>query len=72
MFGKIEYKDNLNDCLDDNLNTPVIIDWNDFKDEFELLIPIYEYGKVPQFRAPVIYYKNMDENTIHKLKAIIK
>ena len=60
-FGKIHFLPTLEECLKYNLDIPTIVDWEDFDDSFELLIPMNETGKVPEFRAPVIYYKNFYE-----------
>jgi len=54
--NKIIFHKSLEECLVDNLSEPVLIDWNDYQDEFELLIPLDNRGKVPVFRAPVLYY----------------
>lgn len=39
-----------------HLDKAVLINWTDFRDEFELVIPILNGLKVEKFRAPVIYY----------------
>lgn len=65
LFGHIKYLVNINECLKYNLEVPIIIDWNDYRDDFELLIPMNNDGsKVIMFRAPVLYHRNMPERHI--------
>ncbi|NIA03749.1 MAG: hypothetical protein GWP09_00170, partial [Nitrospiraceae bacterium] len=72
FFKKVTFLDTIDECLNSNLEIPVIIDWHDFRDDFELLIPMNDYGKVPEFRAPVLYYKvNMSDDFLLNLKKII-
>jgi lauroyl/myristoyl acyltransferase len=68
FFGKVVKLNSLEDCLKYKLEVPVIIDWKDFRDEFELLIPVTNQGKAPQFRAPVLYYKNINSEILDKIK----
>jgi len=53
--NNITYHASLDECLASGLAEPVLIDWNDYRDEFELLIPMDSGGKVSLFRAPVLY-----------------
>ena len=71
FFHQIYYRDTLEQCLEENLEVPVIVDWNDFKDDFELLIPVNNYGKTQEFRAPVIYHKNIEDNVLEKIKSLL-
>ena len=59
--------DSLEECLKYKLEVPVIIDWKDYRDEFELLIPLTSQGKAPQFRAPVLYYKDVENKILDKI-----
>ncbi len=68
LFGEIHYFNSLNDCLQDNLETPVLINWRDYRDAFELLIPMNAYGKTPLFRAPVLYYKGIEAEIVSEIK----
>ena len=68
FFGKVMQLGSFEECLRYKLEVPVIIDWKDFRDEFELLIPLTSQGKVPQFRAPVLYYKNIEKEILRKIK----
>ncbi len=70
-FKRVIHFDSLDECLKDGLATPVLINWEDYRDEFELLIPMDVRGKTPYFRAPVLYYKNdrlLDQKTLEKMK----
>ncbi len=71
LFGQVTKFETLDDCLADGLQTPVIIDWRDYRDEFELLIPMLENGKDPRFRAPVLYYKELPESFLEKVEKAI-
>ena len=72
LFKKINFFTNFDDCLKNGLDIPILIDWKDFRDEFELLIPMDENGKVAYFRAPVLYYnRNVNNQLIKNLKNAI-
>jgi hypothetical protein len=71
FFHQIYFLPSLDDCLKEKLEVPVIVDWNDFRDDFQLLIPMNENGKTQQFRAPVIYHKNIDNEIIDRIKVHI-
>ncbi len=71
LLGKIEFYDSFESCLADGWDTPVLIDWKDYRDEFELLIPMNSSGKIPVFRAPVLYFKNIGKEIIDQIKASI-
>ena len=70
-FKEIKYLSSLKECLKFQLDIPILIDWKDFREDFQLLIPINNNGKVMKFRAPVLYYKEMNEELI-KIKNIFK
>ena len=72
QFSKISYVSSLNECLIDNLETPALIDWRDYRDEFGLLIPMTATGKDPRFRAPILYYKNLTMDVLDKIEKVIK
>ena len=72
QFTKISYASSLDECLIDNLETPVLIDWKDYRDEFELLIPTTGSGKDSRFRAPVLYYTNLSEEIVNKIADVIQ
>ncbi len=44
-----------------------LIPWSDYKDDYELLIPMEDGGKMIRFRLPVIYFKRGNEEIIHHL-----
>ncbi len=68
------YCETLEGCDNQENDLPLLIDWKDFSDKYELLIPINSNGeKTPAFRAPVIYYnKKVSEEIIGKISSIIK
>ncbi len=73
-FKNVVHFSSLQECLKDGLSTPVLINWKDYKDEFELLIPMDMKGKIPYFRAPVLYYKDEDlinQEILETMKKII-
>ena len=73
LFRHVEHLESLDDCLRYGLRIPVIIDWNDYRDEFELLIPVNERGeKVMDFRAPVMYHRGISEEIISRISERIE
>ncbi len=71
LFGNIEYLDTLDKCLDGGFEIPVLIDWKDYRDDFEMLIPLDAAGKVPIFRAPVLYYRDIESEIVEKIGATL-
>ena len=71
LLGEVKFFDSFENCLAEGWDTPVLIDWKDYRDEFELLIPMNSYGKIPVFRAPVLYYKDIDKEIINQMKKYI-
>lgn len=72
LFLSVEFRSSLEECLQDEKERPIIINWNDFSDELELLIPRTESGKMAEFRAPVLYYNNLNSDETSFLKKYIK
>ncbi len=70
-FGHLTRLDSLEACLAYNLEVPVLVDWQDFRDDFGLLIPSTPFGKTPAFRAPVIYYKKLDDDTLAQIQQAV-
>jgi hypothetical protein len=73
-FKNVIYFQTLDECLKDGLATPVLINWEDYRDEFELLIPMDMRGKVSYFRAPVLYYKDeklINTELLDKMKEVL-
>lgn len=68
----VEFYKSLEEC-EKAEDYPMLIDWKDFKDSYELLIPLKRSGgKSPVFRAPIIYYRdNVNEEIIKKIESII-
>lgn len=71
LFKEIIRCDSLDECIKDGLDVPVIIDWKDYRDDFEMLIPMNNRGKLPQFRAPVLYYKDIDSDAVNSIRDCI-
>lgn len=71
LFMEIIRKNSLEACLEDGLQTPVLLDWKDFRDEFQLLIPLNPNGKVPLFRAPVLYHRGISQDVLDNMKKLI-
>ena len=56
-LGKIVYHDSLEESL--KSGEVNLIDWNDWNDSFNLLIPVDELGnKIEKFRTPILYSKD--------------
>ncbi len=69
FFRHIKHLESLEDCLNFRLEVPVIIDWNDYRDDFELLIPMNKMGeKVQEFRAPVLYHIGIPDEIVLKIQ----
>ncbi len=71
LFRKIDYFRSFKACVEDGLETPMIIDWKDFRDDFEMLIPLNKSGKLPVFRAPVLYYRDIDFSVIKRMREVL-
>ena len=71
LFKSVEYRDSFKACFEDGLEIPAIIDWDDYRDDFGLLIPMNRYGKTPIFRAPVLYYKNIEKDIVNKIADVL-
>ena len=67
-FPNWKFYDDNKSALLGGLSKAVLIDWNEWKDDFELLIPMTDTGKSPQFRTPIIYFNELDDNTIATIK----
>lgn len=60
-----------NEAIEEGLKQALLIPWKDYKEEYELIIPAYPGGrKVEEFRAPVVYYNNLDERHIKNIEKI--
>jgi hypothetical protein len=59
------------DAIKNGMDEMVLIDWSEYKDEHELIIPLDERGeKVEKFRIPIIYA--LDGEILDYLKANTK
>ncbi len=45
----------------------VLIDWRDFEEDFELMIPVNESGKIKKYRLPVLYYLKENASQVRQL-----
>ncbi len=70
LFKSIDFYSSLHACLSFNLEIPILIDFKDFSDDFELLIPVNANGKHPLFRAPVLYYNQIDAELVNRMSAL--
>jgi hypothetical protein len=56
-LNNVSFYESFAECEQAEPETPMLIDWKDFKDDHEMLIPLEANGaKVAAFRAPVIFY----------------
>ncbi len=53
----IFFHDDMDTALEEGLKTAVLISWQDWRDDFMLLIPIDGIKKVEKFRTPLLYTK---------------
>ncbi len=73
-FKRVAFFHSLEECLDkEGLKVPILINWRDYRDDFELLIPVNDLGKVPYFKAPVLYYvkESLEDDELLRMKSII-
>ena len=59
--------------MEDFLSIPTLVDWNDFEEDYQLLIPMdNNRNKLSSFRAPVIYFnKNVDDSILKSIEDIV-
>ncbi len=70
---KVVYYDNFDNAISDGIYSSVLIDWDDYKDDYELKIPIHRDGmKVLKFRTPTFYYYEQFEDEVEELSKKIK
>ncbi|MFW5865619.1 MAG: hypothetical protein ACOCU6_00835 [Nanoarchaeota archaeon] len=66
--NNIVFHDSTDSAIQKGLNDIVLIDWNDYTDDMELVIPVDMAGnKIERFRIPVLY--STDEDYIKQLEA---
>ncbi len=71
VLDNVKFYNSLEECEFEQDDIPMLIDWKDFNDEYELLIPMDANGaKVPVFRAPVLFYNkdNVNEELLKKFQ----
>jgi len=70
--NRVVYHKSLEDTISEGINSAVLINWNDYFDDYELIIPIVDGGKVLKFRAPTLYYHNKLGGDIRAIKKYSK
>ena len=70
FFKEIIHLQTLDDCLKND--APVLIDWKDWRDEFEMFISMQGNDKTPEFRAPMLFYTDISDEIIEILSQKIK
>ena len=70
--GNIIYHKSIEDAISEGVNSAVLIDWDDYSDDYELVIPIEGGGKVLKFRTPTIYYHTEIEENIEAIEENLK
>jgi len=73
FLKNVEYYDSKEECMEDFLSIPTLVDWNDFEEDYQLLIPMdNNRNKLSSFRAPVIYFnKNVDDSILKSIEDIV-
>ncbi len=74
-LDNVSFYNTFEECERAEPGMPMLIDWKDFKDEHQMLIPVEANGaKVPAFRAPVIYYNTdrVGEDAVDRFQAVLK
>ena len=44
-----------------------LIDWHDYEDRYELMIPVDEGGKIKKYRLPILYFQKDKAELAHKI-----
>jgi hypothetical protein len=66
ITNNIIFHDSLDYAIRNGIHQSVLIDWNDFNDDFELLIPVdAQMNKIEKFRLPILY--SLDKDLIDNL-----
>jgi hypothetical protein len=64
--SNIVFHDSFDTAIREGLNDIVLIDWNDYQDNLELVIPVDMYmNKIEKFRIPVLY--SLDKEIIDSI-----
>ncbi len=71
-FGEVVILNSLDDAISQKSIGAVLIDWKDFKDDFELLIPMNEGKKIEKYRIPVLYFKIAYKNKAQEIISLLK
>ncbi len=73
FLKNVKFYNTKKECFDSGLDTPILLDWLDFEENYGLLIPIDDMNrKTSIFRAPVLYYLNdLDSSLLENINRII-
>ncbi len=64
----IQFHPDKNTALQNVNRTEVaLIDWHDYEDRFELMIPVDEGGKIKKYRLPILYYQKAKAGLANKI-----
>ena len=66
------YINSTKEAINEGLNDAVLISWDEYDRDFELLTPMRGNQKAAQFRSPIIYYYPSDSMDVKTLIAQIK
>lgn len=70
---KILYYDTIDKAITEGIFSAVLIDWDDWKDEYELVIPVNRSGiKTLKFRTPTLYYYEQFEDEANEISEKLK
>lgn len=71
-FLEVIYTENIDQALLSRDKNVILIDWKDFQDDFELLIPIKEGKKIEKYRIPVLYFNKNIQDKAEIIESILK
>ncbi|MCD6101483.1 MAG: hypothetical protein J7J77_00305 [Candidatus Cloacimonetes bacterium] len=70
--NKVIYHKSVEDAVREGISSAILIDWDDYSDDYELIIPIEDEGKVLKFRTPTLYYHTKLESDIEVIEEKLK
>ncbi len=59
---KLHYHENIDEAFENGIT---LIHWEDFRDEFELVVPLESNNKIEKFRVPILY-KDKNKEPLEK------
>lgn len=69
MFESVEY--GLSETAGGNLKQAVLIAWEDYREDYNLLVPMQGEQKAIQFRTPILYYLEQYQSSAQDIKLTI-